>query len=76
MPSSDVTTEDVVSAFKSMFRYAQRGSGEQVGVGLDTKNRILELVYLYSRVNEVFFVYQAMPMTRKTMQELKVGRYN
>lgn len=72
----DVSPEDVVSAFKSMFRYSQRDSGEWVGVGLDTKNRILELVYLYSRVNETFFVYHAMPVTRKTMQELKVGRYN
>lgn len=71
----EVTSEDVVAAMRSMIRYRERPSGEWVAVGLDNKNRLVELVYRYDEDEDFFFVFHGMtPPSRNTLRELGLER--
>lgn len=62
---------DVRNAIRSMLCYMQRGSGEYLAVGIDSKGRLIELVYQYSREDDYFFVFHGMtPPSQKTLREL------
>ncbi len=71
----DVCEEDVVAAMRSMIRYVQRESGEWLAVGADSKNRLVELVYIYDEESDFFFVFHGMtPPSGKTLRELGLER--
>ncbi len=58
-----------------MIRYKQRNSGEWVAVGTDSRNRLVELVYIYDDEEDLFFVYHGMtPPSSKTLRELGLER--
>lgn len=71
----EVTDLDVIAAMRGMLRYQQRPDGEWLAVGLDGKNRLIELVYLYDDADDFFFVYHAMtPPSGRTLRELGLER--
>lgn len=71
----EVNEEDVVAAMRSMIRYKQREEGEWLAVGADTKNRLIELVYVYDDEDDFFFVFHGMtPPSGKTLRELGLER--
>lgn len=71
----EVAEADVISAMRSMIRYKQRGSGEWIAVGMDSRNRLVELVYIYDVDDDYFFVYHGMtPPSGKTLRELGLER--
>lgn len=71
----EVAEADVISAMRSMIRYKQRGSGEWIAVGMDSRNRLVELVYIYDADDDYFFVYHGMiPPSGKTLRELGLER--
>lgn len=71
----EVTDDDVCAAMRSMIRYKQRDSGEWVAVGTDSRNRLVELVYIYDDEEDLFFVYHGMtPPSSKTLRELGLER--
>lgn len=71
----DVRSEDVLLAMESMVRYKRRSSGEWIAIGIDKRNRPLELVYLYDEEEDTFFVYHAMtPPSARTYEELDMRR--
>lgn len=71
----EVAEADVISAMRSMIRYKQRGSGEWIAVGMDSRNRLVELVYIYDADDDCFFVYHGMtPPSGKTLRELGLER--
>ena len=71
----EVGEADVVAAMRSMIRYKQRGSGEWVAVGTDSRSRLVELVYIYDAEDDYFFVYHGMtPPSGKTLRELGLER--
>lgn len=71
----DVTEADVVAAMRGMIRYKQRSSGEWLAVGLDGRNRLVELVYQYDEDEDFFFVFHGMtPPSGKTLRELGLER--
>ena len=58
-----------------MICYKKRPQGEYVAVGVDSKSRLLELVYEYDQEEDFFFVYHAMtPPSSKTYKELGIER--
>ena len=58
----------------SMIKYNRRSTGEYITVGLDANGRIIELVYEYDVLTDLFFVYHALvPPTKKTLTELKMN---
>ncbi len=71
----EIGEADVVAAMRSMICYKQRGSGEWLAVGVDSRNRLVELVYLYDADEDYFFVYHGMtPPSGKTLRELGLER--
>ena len=71
----EITEEDVVAAMRGMIRYRQRSTGEWLAVGLDGKNRLVELVYQYDSDDDFFFVFHGMtPPSGKTLRELGLER--
>lgn len=71
----EVTGEDVAAAMRGMIKYTQRPGGEWVAVGLDGKNRLVELVYQYDEEEDFFFVFHGMtPPSGKTLRELGLER--
>lgn len=71
----EVAEADVISAMRSMIRYKQRGSGEWIAVGMDSRNRLVELVYIYDADDDYFLVYHGMtPPSGKTLRELGLER--
>ena len=71
----EVAEADVISAMRSMIRYKQRGSGEWIAVGMDSRDRLVELVYIYDADDDYFFVYHGMPPpSGKTLRELGLER--
>ena len=71
----EVSEADVMAAMRSMIRYKQRDSGEWVAVGMDSSNRLVELVYIYDVDEDYFFVYHGMtPPSGKTLRELGLER--
>lgn len=68
-----VTDDDVIAAMHGMIAYQQRPSGEWLAVGIDRKNRLVELVYQYDEEEQFFFVYHGMtPPSKKTLHELRL----
>ncbi len=71
----EITDEDVVYAMRGMIRYKQRKNGEWIAVGLDGRNRLIELVYQYDEEDDFFFVFHGMtPPSSKTLLELGLER--
>jgi hypothetical protein len=71
----EVSDADVMAAMRSMIRYKQRESGEWIAVGTDSRNRLVELVYIYDADDDYFFVYHGMtPPSGKTLRELGLER--
>ena len=71
----EVTPDDVIAAMRGMIRYKQRSAGEWIAVGLDGKNRLVELVYQYDEEDDFFFVFHGMtPPSSKTLRELGLER--
>jgi hypothetical protein len=71
----EITGDDVSAAMRSMIRYKQRSSGEWLAVGMDSRCRLVELVYLYDEEDDFFFVYHGMtPPSGKTLKELGLER--
>lgn len=71
----DVSDDDVISAMRHTIRYQQRETEEWVAVGLDNRNRLIEMVYIYDAEEDFFFVFHAMvPPTGKTLRELGLER--
>lgn len=71
----EVKNEDVVHAVRSMLSYRLRPNGRYIAVGLDGNGWLIELVYIYDKSENVFFVFHAMkPPSRKTLQELGMER--
>ena len=71
----EVSADDVVAALRGMIRYKQRSSGEWLAVGLDSKDRLVELVYQYDVEEDFFFVFHGMtPPSGKTLRELGLER--
>ena len=71
----EVSDADVTAAMRSMIRYKQRASGEWVAIGTDSRNRLVELVYIYDENEDFFFVYHGMtPPSGKTLRELGLER--
>lgn len=71
----EVTDEDVCAAMRSMICYKQRSSGEWIAVGTDSRNRLVELVYIYNDEEDFFFVYHGMtPPSSKMLRELGLER--
>lgn len=67
----NVHANDVLVAMERMIRYKQRSSGEWIAIGLDDRNRPIELVYLYDEDEDAFFVYHGMtPPSTRTYEEL------
>lgn len=72
---SEVSNKDVVAAMRAMICYTQRPTGDYIAVGVDSKSRLLEIVYQYDEEEDYFFVYHAMtPPTGKTYKELGIER--
>ena len=72
---SEITDDDVIAAMRNMIRYKQRESGEWLAVGLDEKNRLIELVYHYDDHDDFFLVFHGMtPPSSKTYRELEMER--
>ena len=71
----EVSADDVAAAMRGMIRYKQRSSGEWLAVGLDGKDRLVELVYQYDEEEDFFFVFHGMtPPSGKTLRELGLER--
>lgn len=71
----EIEKADVLAAMKSMIRYTERSDGSWLGVGIDGKNRILEVAYKYEPDDDFFFIYHAMtPPSRKSLQTLGLER--
>lgn len=65
--------DDVKAAFKSIFKHIHRTSGECVGVGMDSKQRLVELVF--RECGEGIIVYHALtPPTHNVMKALGMIR--
>lgn len=71
----EVREADVTAAMRSMIRYRQRTTGEWLAVGTDSRNRLVELVYIYDADDDYFFVYHGMtPPSGRTLRELGLER--
>ena len=71
----EVAPEDVIAAMRGMIKYMQRPTGEWLAVGIDSKSRLVELVYQYDEDEDFFFVFHGMtPPRSKTLRELGLER--
>ena len=71
----EVADNDVAAAMRKMIRYKQRSTDEWLAVGVDGKNRLVELVYQYDEEEDFFFVFHGMtPPSSKTLKELGLER--
>lgn len=71
----EVAQEDVIAAMRGMIKYMQRPTGEWLAVGIDSKSRLVELVYQYDEDEDFFFVFHGMtPPSSKTLRELGLER--
>lgn len=70
----DVTPEHVVQAFENTLRNRSRDTHpiRLVGVGVDASGRLLEYVAVEDEPDG-WFVYHAMPATKKVMIEVGLG---
>lgn len=71
----ELSDEDVTAAMRQMVAYKQRATGEWLAVGIDSRGRLLELVYLFYPEEGAFYMFHAMtPPSRKTLKELRIER--
>mgnify|MGYP004455508587 CR=1 FL=1 len=69
----ELTSGDVLTAFRSVMRDARRDNGTWVAIGLDGRGRDVEMVY--KQVGDSVLIYHTMtPPTKKTLKE--IGRLN
>ena len=69
----ELSDDDVKAAFNSIFKHIHRESGECVGVGMDRKQRLVELVF--RECGDSIIVYHALtPPTQKVMKALGMIR--
>ncbi|NHM15428.1 hypothetical protein GMI69_01910 [Eggerthellaceae bacterium zg-887] len=69
----ELSEEDVRTAFNGMFKHVHRLDGDLVGVGMDGKRRLVEVVARC--VDDTIIVYHAFtPPTQKVMRELGMLR--
>ena len=66
----EIENENAVHAFKSMIRHKHRSTGEFVGVGVDDKSRLLEIVYKYNVFYDFFYIYHSQKATPKVLKEV------
>lgn len=65
----ELTSEDVLTAFRSVMKDARRADGIWVAIGLDGHGRDVEMVY--KQLNDSVLIYHAMtPPTKKTLKEI------
>ena len=68
-----LSEDDVRTAFRNQFVRTQRLTGEHIGVGMDGKGRLIELVYLVGK--EGISIFHALtPPTNKLLAELQARR--
>lgn len=66
----EITSEDVLVAFRSLMVSARRADGYFIGIGLDARGRNIELVY--AARGEEFLVFHAFtPPTKKFLREIE-----
>lgn len=71
----EISESDAISGMQNTIRYKQRLSGEWIAIGIAGRSRILELVYIYDRNTDYFFVFHAMtPPSKETYRELDLER--
>ena len=68
-----LSEEDIKVAFRNQFMCAQRPTGEYVGVGMDGRCRLVELVYALERKRANVF-HALTPPTNKVLLELQGKR--
>lgn len=65
----ELTSEDVLTAFRSVMKDARRADGTWVAIGLDGHGRDVEMVY--KQLNDSVLIYHVMtPPTKKTLKEI------
>lgn len=71
----EVTVEDVEAAFVGALRSRARDTDpmQWVGVGMDTKGRLLEFIAVEEQPHG-WLVFHAMAATKKVLHELGLGR--
>lgn len=71
----EISTEDVTSAFRNVFRFRQRPTGEYIAIGTDSRSRLIELVYIENLLENCVLIYHAQtPPTQKTNAELDLRK--
>ncbi len=69
----ELSDEDVKTAFNGIFKHVHRLDGDLVGVGMDGKRRMVEMIARYD--DDAVIVYHAFtPPTQKVMRELGMMR--
>ena len=61
-------------AFRGMFKHIYRENGDLVGVGMDGKNRLVEMVARYADDGIVIVYHAFTPPTHNVMRELGMVR--
>ena len=65
----ELSTEDVIAAFRSVMVDARRDNGTWVCIGLDGRGRDVEMVY--KQLGDSVLIYHAMtPPTKKTQNDI------
>ena len=68
-----LSEEDIKVAFRNMFRHVRRDSGEYVGIGSDSRQRLIQMVFTIGP--DVITVYHGFtPPTDKALAELRMKR--
>jgi hypothetical protein len=69
----ELSDDDIKTAFNSIFRHIHREAGECVGIGMDSKQRLVELVF--KECEDSIIIYHALtPPTTKVMKTLGMVR--
>lgn len=70
----ELSDEDVKTAFRGIFKHIHRQDGDLVGVGMDGKNRLVEMVARYTDDSTVIVYHAFTPPTHNVMRELGMIR--
>ena len=66
----NITQNNVLEAFESLFMWGSRFDGRGIGLGVDSNGRVLELVWR-EKDDGIFIIYHALtPPTKKFLQEI------
>ena len=69
----ELSDDDIKTAFNSIFKHIHRTSGECVGIGMDSRQRLVELVF--RECEDSIIVYHALtPPTANVMRVLGMLR--